>query len=86
METLTDIARQPLPTTMPRDNFDLEDHVVNTVDHNTGGPQRDRIRANKVVLHLAVHGNQDATEVRQAIDQAVEDGRLERDEDSVWLA
>ena len=61
------------------------DRVVSAVTHQTSPKQPDRIRANKIVLVLAEHGALSSSEVREALDEAVESGRLGRDEDHVWL-
>lgn len=70
---------------MPRESYDLTDHVVRTVDYQTGGPQPDRIAASKIVLILTDHGNEAPERVRASLDEAVADGRLKRDGESVWI-
>lgn len=70
---------------MPREDYDIVDRVVHTVYYQTSPQQPDRIRASKVVMILAGNGNEDEHRVRRALDDAVEAGRLERDEDHVWL-
>jgi len=64
---------------------DPVDRVVRTVDHQTSQMQPDRIPASKVVMILADHGNMSPSEVREALDDAVDQGRLERDESDVWI-
>lgn len=64
---------------------DTTTRVVRTVDAQTSGPQPDRIPAHKVVMHLAGHGSETEADVRRALDETVEQGRLERDETEVWI-
>jgi len=64
---------------------DVVDRVVRTVEKQTSPEQPDKISASKVVLILADHGSMDAQEVREALDQAVDEGRLERDATNVWI-
>lgn len=61
------------------------DRVVRTVDLQTTDVQPDKIAADKVVMHLAGHGSETEADVRAALDEAVAEGRLERDEEHVWI-
>ncbi|WP_134672654.1 hypothetical protein [Halorussus marinus] len=70
---------------MPEETTDIVDRVVRTVYYQTSPTQPDRIPAHKVVMILAGNGSEDEFRVRRALDDAVEVGRLERDEDHVWL-
>ena len=70
---------------MPGENTDLVDRVVRTVGHQTSPTQPDSIRADKVVMILSGHGNETADGVRKALDDAVAAGKLERDEERVWI-
>lgn len=64
---------------------DTVTRVVRTVDLQTTDSQPDRIAADKVVMHLAGHGSESEQDVREALDEAVAEGRLERDETHVWI-
>lgn len=55
---------------------ELEDRVVSVVKHNTGGPQRDRIPWHVVMTHLASHAGFEVDAVWDALDAAVDEGRL----------
>ena len=70
---------------MPREGYDVVHRVVNTVDHQTGGPQRDRIPRSKLVLILSVHGNETSDRVREAIEEAIDRGELDFDDGEVWI-
>ena len=70
---------------MPRESFDIVEHVVDTVDAQTSKMQPDRVPENKIVLILADHGRHEPADVRAALDEAVTQGRLERDEKDVWI-
>ena len=65
---------------------DLVDRVVRTVDTQTTPMRPDRVPTHKIVLVLGGHGNETPEDVRVALDEAVSEGRLERDEDYVWAA
>ena len=69
---------------MSEDN-NLVDRVVRAVDQQTTPMQPDRVPASKVVMSREAHGNQNAGRVRRALDEAVKAGRLERDEEDVWI-
>lgn len=64
---------------------DITTRVVRTVDNQTVGDQPGKIAVHKVVMHLAGHGSESKEDVREALDKAVEQGRLERDEERVWI-
>ncbi|WP_135807318.1 hypothetical protein [Halorussus marinus] len=71
---------------MPREDYDIVDRVVRTVYYQISPTQPDRIPAHKVVMILAGNGSEDEHQVRRALDDAVEAGRLERDAEHVWLS
>lgn len=66
-------------------NTELVDRVVRTVDTQTSKKQPDRVPAHKIVLILGRHGNENPDRVREALDQAVNEGKIERDEEHVWV-
>jgi len=65
----------------------LTEHVVRTVDHQTGGPQRDRVPWHTLLTILSSHGGRDADAVWDALEDAVNEGRLGYDEDEreFWI-
>lgn len=65
----------------------MVDHVVATVDHQTGGPQSDRVPRHVLGTVLISHADEDRDEVWQAVEQAVESGRLGYDEEeqTYWV-
>lgn len=70
---------------MPRESYDIVDRVVRTVYYQTSPNQPNRIPAHKVVMILSGNGSEEEYRVREALDEAVEAGRLERDEEHVWI-
>lgn len=67
------------------DRRSLEDRVVSTVEHQTGGPQPDSVPEHVLLIVLSTHGGEDADRVREAIGACVDSGRLESDGDRYWI-
>lgn len=63
----------------------LADHVVATVEHQTGGPQPESIPEHVLLVVLSTHGGEDADAVRAALDACVDAGRLVSDGRRYWI-
>lgn len=50
------------------------------MDHQTGGPQPERVSMRIILTVLASHGNEDAGAVRKTVEKVVADERLRYDE------
>lgn len=66
---------------------DLEDRVVSVVERNLGDRHPDRVPWHVVLTTLASHASYDVDAVWDALDAAVDDGRLSYDEESreFWI-
>jgi len=58
-----------------------EDRILRTVDAQTSPAQPDTVRPGTIVLTLAGNGSMNPGDVREAMQAAVDDGRLEHTEE-----
>jgi len=63
----------------------LSNVVTRTVDYQSSPPQPDRVAEHTILTVLSTHADYDANRVRDALETAVADGRLESDGERYWI-